>query len=112
MATSIIMIAFFLTIPISRMMPIIAITENGVSKISSASVAPIATIAGPNTGLVNPWGVLVDANGLIYVDTNAGGGNDSIVVFAAGANGNVAPLRTIVGSNTGLNSPLDMVLAP
>ena len=79
---------------------------------ANGNVAPIATIAGPNTGLVNPWGVLVDANGLIYVDTNAGGGNDSIVVFAAGANGNVAPLRTIVGSNTGLNSPLDMVLAP
>jgi hypothetical protein len=79
---------------------------------ANGNAAPIATIGGSNTGLVNPWGVLVDANGLIYVDTNAGGGSDSIVVFTAGANGNVAPLRTIVGPNTGLNSPLDMVLAP
>ena len=33
MATSIIMMAFFLTMPISRMMPMKAITENGVPKI-------------------------------------------------------------------------------
>ena len=40
-ATSIIMMAFFLTMPINRMMPIIAITEKGVANSSSASVAPI-----------------------------------------------------------------------
>jgi len=35
------MMPFFLTIPISKMMPINAITENGVPKMSSAIVAPI-----------------------------------------------------------------------
>ena len=41
MATSIIMIAFFLTMPINRIMPIMAMTENGVPKISRAKVAPM-----------------------------------------------------------------------
>ena len=41
MATSIIMMAFFFTMPMSRMMPMNAITENGVPKMSSARVAPI-----------------------------------------------------------------------
>ena len=39
-AKSIIMIAFFLTMPISRMMPISAITLKSVRQSSSASSAP------------------------------------------------------------------------
>ena len=35
------MMAFFLTMPISSIMPISAITENGVPKISKANVAPM-----------------------------------------------------------------------
>jgi sugar lactone lactonase YvrE len=45
--------------------------------------------------------VAVDGSGNIYVANIAG----SITVFAAGATGNVAPLRTITGAATGLNGP-------
>ena len=40
MAKSIMMMAFFLTMPISRMTPIMAIRSNWVWNISSASTAP------------------------------------------------------------------------
>jgi hypothetical protein len=39
-AKSIIMIAFFLTMPISRMMPMIAMIARSLPEISSASSAP------------------------------------------------------------------------
>ena len=39
-------------------------------------------------------------------------GDPSILVFAPGANGNVPPLRTITGSNTGLNYPVAIAVGP
>jgi DNA-binding beta-propeller fold protein YncE len=59
-----------------------------------------ATIAGGNTGLNNPVGIVLDAAGNIYV-----GNSDvnSITVYAAGANGNATPTATIAGGSTGLN---------
>jgi len=44
----------------------------------------------------------MDQNGRLYV---ANTGSASIVVFAAGANGNVAPAVALTGSNTGLQRP-------
>jgi hypothetical protein len=75
---------------------------------------PIRTIGGSNTGLAVPQGVSLDTSGNIYVaNPNAcppvcSGGN--ALVYAAGANGNVAPTRTIGGSNTGLDAPLSIAL--
>jgi hypothetical protein len=59
-----------------------------------------AQIGGSNTGLVAPGAVAVDASLNVYVfDTTTA----TISEFAAGAHGNVAPIRTISGSNTGLS---------
>jgi hypothetical protein len=58
-----------------------------------------AQIGGNNTGLVAPGTVAIDASRNVYVFDNT---TATISEFAAGATGNVAPIRTIVGSNTGL----------
>lgn len=68
------------------------------------NVAPIQTISGSNTGLVAPAGIALDAGRNIYVATDHGNNSDAMLLFAAGANGNVAPIQTISGSNTGLNA--------
>jgi sugar lactone lactonase YvrE len=75
---------------------------------SNANVAPIATISGSSTGLIQPAGVAVDSSGKIYV---ADDGNPeafpatpaNVFVYSAGSNGNVAPIATITGSKTGLS---------
>ena len=62
---------------------------------------------GSNTGLDLVDGVGTDAAGTIFADSTDG---NSIQVFPAGANGNVAPTYTISGSNTGLGEPDDVVV--
>ena len=79
---------------------------------ASGNAAPIATIAGANTGLMNPSGVAVDSNSNIYV-ANLGslsGAPDSVTIFAAGSNGNVSPMATITGPATGLDYPTAVAL--
>jgi hypothetical protein len=72
------------------------------------NMKPGVTIGGSETGLGSPAGVALDSRGNIYV-ANAGrysyGSNfpASIKVFASGSRGNVAPIATIVGSDTGLD---------
>jgi hypothetical protein len=72
------------------------------------NMKPGLTIGGSETGLESPAGVALDSRGNIYV-ANAGrynyGSNvpASIRVFAYGSRGNVAPIATIVGSDTGLD---------
>lgn len=77
---------------------------------SNGNVAPTRTIGGANTELDYPEGVAVDASGRVYATTGFWGGIQAILVFAAGANGNVAPIQTIAGSNTGLNLPADVAV--
>ena len=70
----------------------------------SGDVAPMRTISGTATLLGgNTFGGVFDASGNLYVTTESvtpvyGG----ILEFAAGASGNVAPIRVISGSNTSL----------
>ena len=59
------------------------------------NVAPTRTIAGSNTGLFDPWAVVADGNGNVYV---ANAGANTILEFGPGANGNVAPIKTISSS--------------
>ena len=94
---------------------------------SSGEVAPIAVISGSNTDLQFPQGIAVDTDGKIYV---ANDGNlkdraedatryddrpradpaDSITVYAAGSNGNVAPIARINGPRTGLGHPMGIAV--
>ncbi len=74
---------------------------------STGNVAPTQTIAGTHTGLDIPVQLAVDASAKIYVAniTYPNSGNGSLTVYAAGANGNVAPTETIEGAKTELNLP-------
>ena len=73
----------------------------------NGNIAPSVTIAGSNTMMSSPYGIAFDASGNLYVSTNAASGGDTppsqpscINVFASGASGNVAPVRSICGTNT------------
>jgi len=74
----------------------------------------IGMIGGSNTLLGYPWELTVDPAGNIYAMSTgaASGGAGSVEVFAAGSNGNVAPIRYIAGSNTGLNDSVGIALGP
>jgi DNA-binding beta-propeller fold protein YncE len=74
---------------------------------ASGNATATAIISGAATGLGNPHGVAVDANGNIYV---ANRGNSSVTVYAAGTNGNMAPSATISGAATGLSNPHGLAL--
>lgn len=79
---------------------------------ATGNVAPIRTIAGAATGLNAPADVKVDAAGDVFaVNSAENGGSPSITEYGPGASGNVAPICTIQGSNTGLALPDDMSLA-
>jgi sugar lactone lactonase YvrE len=69
--------------------------------------APIRRIRGLATGLYGPSGVAIDASGNVYVANQGGqrGRADSVNVYAAGATGNVKPMREIRGFKTGLALP-------
>lgn len=75
---------------------------------SNGDVAPIRTIEGNATVMIgNTLGVAVDAAGNIYVSTESIiPPLRAILEFAAGSNGNVAPIREITGSNTALTGNL------
>jgi len=71
------------------------------------NVEPLATIAGPHTGLHYPTGVAVDSKGYIYVtDSDLGTKPEPrIWIYAPGSNGDVEPYAKISGNRTGLNGP-------
>ncbi len=78
---------------------------------SNGNVTPTLTITGAATGLDYPTAITVDSYGNLYV-ANAGsqnGDTDSITLylggFLSGGNGNIAPIYTLSGSNTGLAVP-------
>ena len=66
-------------------------------------------ITGSNTQITGPYGVAVDASGYLYVISTSG---SSILVFAPGVTGNVAPVETISGGNTGLTGALFLAVGP
>jgi hypothetical protein len=75
---------------------------------ATANAAPSSTLAGDKTTIYVPRGVALDAAGNIYVASLAFSpppagslsGTPSILEFAPGATGNVAPIRTITGPAT------------
>ncbi len=76
---------------------------------ASGNTAPIRTIAGDATELVQPLGMSFDSSGHLYV-ANSHDSTAPVEEFAAGANGNVAPIATIGGSHTKLLGISDVVL--
>jgi sugar lactone lactonase YvrE len=61
----------------------------------------------PPTGMIDPGGVARDSSGRIYV-TN--GATNTVTIYAASADGNVAPLAVIGGANTQLADPSGIAL--
>ncbi len=78
---------------------------------ASGNVAPIRTIAGSATKLVQPFGMSFDAAGDLYV-ANSHTAQTPVEEFAPGANGNVAPIATLGGSHTKMLGIFNMVLDP
>lgn len=89
----------------------LAIDSNNLLYVANSKMATIdifaagsstleAQIGGSNTGLVAPSTVALDGSLNIYVFDLQ---KTTLSEFAAGAHGNVAPIRTISGSNTGLS---------
>ncbi len=69
------------------------------AKGSNGAAPPIATIGGPDTGLVDPYGIGVDSNGRIYVLNTVCGTNNnctpSVLIFKASSNGDAVPVARI-----------------
>jgi len=74
---------------------------------ANGNVAPLRSITGSNTmlGTCFPNQITVDKSGKLYVSCQRVGSSWGILVFAAGANGNVAPTTTIGGNATLLDFP-------
>ena len=73
---------------------------------SKDNATPIATIAGPHTGLRTVFSLAVDPSGNISVGTFIGNdGPVGVEVFAAGSNGDVKPRAAIIGHNTAIQFP-------
>ena len=84
------------------------------SSTGTLNEAPSATISTTmTTGLSAPQGIALDSSGKIYVaddGTLRRVGTPSVFVYAAGSNGNAAPIATISGSATGLIQPIGIAL--
>src|SRR5947199_405101 len=80
----------------SRSMPRATFTSPTSTSPSPASrCMPRARIAGGSTGLVAPAGIALDAAGNIYVP-NANASPADVTIYAAAADGDVAPTSTII----------------
>ena len=80
---------------------------------ATGNATPTATITGSNTRLQVALGIALDAAGRLYVTNNQNTGFSSynaIMVYAAGAMGNAAPMDSIVGDKTGLSTPTAIAL--
>jgi sugar lactone lactonase YvrE len=81
---------------------------------AQGNATPALFINGANTQLGRVYGIAVDSLLNMYVSncsnasTNCATGTSSIIVFGFNATGNVAPIGTITGSNTGLANPRGM----
>ena len=63
---------------------------------STGNVAPTRTIAGSYTQLSLPYALALDSSGNMYVDDLIGNRRDNyLTVYAAGSNGNVAPIQKL-----------------
>ena len=84
------------------------------SSSASGPAKPIRTIAGSKTHLGAPSGLSLDSEDNLYVTVchycSNGSGTDSVLVFGAGANGNIKPRAVITGKKTKLDVPTYLAL--
>jgi len=71
---------------------------------ANGNVEPAYTIQGRRTRLVAPSGIAFDRNGTLVVTNFSYTGQQSIVEYAAGSRGDVAPARRIKGKKADLQS--------
>jgi hypothetical protein len=88
---------------------------DGISSLPSGAATPNRIISGPHTGLSVNTGLALDGAGRLLVCnqfSGLGATPPTITIYAnaATANGDVASVATIVGSNTGLNEPFAMAV--
>ncbi len=74
------------------------------------NVKPASTIKGSSTFLNSPTGLALDLAGNVYVANGGGPFGGSVMEFAAGAAGDVAPMRIIQGLDTKLVNPRGIAL--
>lgn len=74
------------------------------------NTAPLYVIAGPNTGINSPGQLSEDAAGNLYVANGGLNSTAGILVFAHGASGNVAPIRTLAGPATEMHHVVAMTV--
>jgi hypothetical protein len=83
---------------------------------ANGDVAPIHIIAGSATQMIASRGLAFDDCGYLYVldslDNEVAPTQESALTFNGDANGNVAPLGVLSGSNTGTNLARAMVHVP
>lgn len=88
---------------------VFSVTVYAASPTGTINEAPLATITGSATDLGTPSAVALDPTGRIYVANEyvTSFADAAVTVYAANPSGtlNEAPLGTITGSNTLLNSP-------
>src|SRR5208282_1352279 len=77
---------------------------------STGNATPTTVISGSNTGLATPTGIALDSSDDIYVTNAVSAPAASVLEFAAGSTGNMAPTSSISGSNTGLSVPFGIAL--
>jgi DNA-binding beta-propeller fold protein YncE len=77
---------------------------------AAGNVKPASTIKGSLTLLNSPNGLALDLAGDVYVANGGGPFGGSVMEFAAGAFGNVAPMRIIQGLDTKLVNPRGVAL--
>jgi len=75
---------------------------------AKGNTKPLRVIVGSNTGIDMPGQLSGDAQGHLYVANGSFGttgqsSHPAVLVFAAGANGNVTPIRKLAGARTGIH---------
>jgi hypothetical protein len=82
---------------------------------AQGNAAPVYVIAGSRTGIKNPGQLAEDAAGNLYVANGSAYATDlttpSILVFAHGAKGNVAPIR-VIAQYPGLSGTSELLRFP
>ncbi len=77
---------------------------------ADGNVKPERVLTGRALGTPRPGTLAVDANGYLYTTAAPGGGDDTIRVFAPGADGEARPVRTLAGPLSRISRPTGLAV--